>query len=247
MYSRNSFGSYYPVTSLVHKLNPIIKLVNFIIMILLLLLTNSKEIHSFIFIFVLVMVLLSYVPIKYYFNTFYSLRYIYLIIAFICAYLGVDFSTYLVYVSKIVIFVLYLNIIVFTTSPSEMIYSIEKFLDTFNFMNLKVVKAATKINSMLRYYPLYISVKYKTIRAASIRGIQIGFFNIKEKIRLFKRVRMLTKLKNKEITDSAELRLYDINKHRTNYRTNKVGFYDILFLLFHLLLLYVYIDMEGYL
>lgn len=245
MYSRNSFGSYYPVTSLIHKLNPIIKLINFIIMILLMLLTSSKEIHAFMFVFVLIMVLLSYVPIKYYFNTFYSLRYIYLIMAFICAYMGLDFTTYLVYVSKIVIFVLYLNIVVFTTSPSETIYSIEKFLQTFNFLNLKVVKAATKINSIIRYYPLYISVKYKTIKAASIRGIHIGFFNIVEKIKLNKRVLMLTKLHNKEISDCAELRLYDINKHRTNYRTNKVGFYDIIFLLFHLLLLYVYIDMEG--
>ena len=245
MYSRNSFGSYYPVTSLVHSLNPIIKLINFIIMILLLLLTNSKEIHSFLFIFVLVMILLSYVPIKYYFDTFYSLRYIYLIIAFICAYLGLEFTSYLVYTSKLVIFVLYLNIIVFTTSPSETIYSIEKFLSMFNFLNLKVVKAANKINSILRYYPLYINVKYKTLKAASIRGINIGLFDIKEKIKLNKRVRMLTKLKSKEISESSELRLYDINKHRTNYRTNKVGFYDILFLLFHLVLLYIYIDLEG--
>ena len=31
MYSRNSFGSYYPISSTIHKLNPIMKLINFII------------------------------------------------------------------------------------------------------------------------------------------------------------------------------------------------------------------------
>ena len=79
MYSRNYYGSFYPVTSQIHSLNPVVKLINFILMILLLLLTNNKQLHSFMFVFVLVMILLSYVPIKYYFNTFYSLRYIYLI------------------------------------------------------------------------------------------------------------------------------------------------------------------------
>ncbi len=245
MYSNASFGSYYPVNSQIHKLNSIVKLINFIIMILLLILTNSKEIHLFMFIFVLVMILLSYVPIKYYFNTFYSLRYLYLLLAFICAFNNITFSVYLVYVSKIVIFILYLNVIVFTTSPSETIYSIEKFLSLFNFLNLKVVKLATKINNILRYFPLYISVKYKTLKSASIRGINIGLFDIKNKLKLHSRVKKLTKLKNKEIGEYSELRLYDINKHRTNYRTNKVGFYDILFLLFHVVLLYIFCIEEG--
>ena len=245
MYSNASFGSFYPVSSTIHRLNPIVKLINFILMILILLLTSSKEIHSFLFIYVLVTILLSYVPIKYYFNTFYSLRYVYLIIAFICYYLGLDFTTYLVYTSKLVIFVLYLNVIVFTTSPSETIYSIEKFLSLFNIFNLKVVKLATKINNILRYYPLYMNVKYKTLFAASSRGIHIGFFNIIGKLKLHFRVKKLTRLRNKETLEYSELRLYDINKHRTNYRTNKVGFYDILFLVFHLVLLYIYCIEEG--
>ena len=35
MYSRNSFGSFYPVDSSVHRLNPVVKLLNFIVPILL--------------------------------------------------------------------------------------------------------------------------------------------------------------------------------------------------------------------
>ena len=245
MYFRNYYGSFYPVSSSIHKLNPIVKLINFIIMLLLLILSNGREIHLFMFIYVVVIILLSYVPLKYYFNTFYSLRYIYLIIAFICAFMGLSFAGYLIYVSKLIIFVLYLNVIVFTTSPSETIYSIEKFLSLFNIFNLKVVKIATKINNMLRYYPLYIETKYKTLLAASIRGIHIGFFDIKGKLKLHSRIKRLTKIKNEEILLYSELRLYDINKHRTNYRTNKVGFYDILFLVFHLVLLYIYCIEEG--
>lgn len=245
MYFRNYYGSFYPVSSTIHKLNPIVKLINFIIMLLLMILSDSREIHLFMFIYVVVIILLSYVPLKYYFNTFYSLRYIYLIIAFICAFMGLSFMGYLIYVSKLIIFVLYLNVIVFTTSPSETIYSIEKFLSLFNIFNLKVVKLATKINNILRYYPLYMNVKYKTLFAASSRGIHIGFFNIIGKLKLHFRVKKLTRLRNKETLEYSELRLYDINKHRTNFRTNKVGFFDIFFLLFHLVLLFIYCLEEG--
>ena len=245
MFSNTSFGSFYPVNSKIHRLNPIVKLLNFILMILILLLTNNQQIHIFLLIFVFVMILLSYVPIKYYFNTFYSLRYIYIFIAFICYFMGLDLNSYLIYTSKLVIFVLYLNVIVFTTSVSETIYSIEKFLNLFNFLNLKVVKLAVKINNLLRYYPLYLETKNKILLSSSMRGVNIGFFDIKRKIKLHKKVKKLTKVRNEETFLYSELRLYDINKHRTNFRTNKVGFYDILFLVFHLVLLYIYCIEEG--
>ena len=40
MYSRNSFGSYYPINSTIHRLNPVMKLINFVIAILILLLIS---------------------------------------------------------------------------------------------------------------------------------------------------------------------------------------------------------------
>ena len=84
MYSRNSFGSFYPVDSSVHRLNPVVKLFNFIIAILLMILSDSLYINLFLFSLVLCMELLSFVPFKYYFRTFWSLRYIYILIVFIC-------------------------------------------------------------------------------------------------------------------------------------------------------------------
>ena len=90
MYSRNTFGSYYPVNSIVHRLNPIIKLINFIIILVLSIISNSIYINSFILILVFILILLSYVPFKYYIDTIWSLRYIYILIAFICAYFGTN-------------------------------------------------------------------------------------------------------------------------------------------------------------
>ena len=249
MYSRNSFGSYYPVNSTLHRLNPIVKLINFLITILLVILSQSIYINGFILVLVFIMMLLSFVPFKYYFDSVYSLRYVYILIALICFYFKTSLEVCLMYMGKVIIVVEYLNILAYTTSPSESIYAIEKFLSFFNFLYLPVSKAAVKINSILRYLPLYLTVENKAFKASSSRGIDYTNMNIFKRTKVFfkvsSNVRRLTNYHNKQIAECSELRLYDIKKHRTNYRTNNVGFYDIFFMIFHLILFYAYLVEEG--
>ena len=249
MYSRNSFGSYYPVDSCIHRLNPVVKLINFIIIVFIVLLTTSTYINVFMLLLVIIMMLLSFVPFKYYLKTFYSLRYVYVLIMLICYYFNTSLELCLVYMSKAVILVEYLNILSYTTSPSESIYGIEKLLSFFNFLYLPISSFSFKVNSMIRYFPLYLTVKDKTYKASSSRGIDYNHMNIFSRIiysfKTSKNIRRLTKYRNNEISLCSELRLYDVKKYRTNYRTNKVGFYDIFFLIFHVILIYSFLVEEG--
>ena len=249
MYSRNSFGSYYPVHSSIHMLNPVIKLINFLITILLVILSSSLYINGFMFLLVVILMLLSFVPFRYYFNTIWSLRYIYVLIAVICLYFGTTLEVCLMYIAKVIIVVEYLNILAFTTSPSESIYGIEKFLSLFNFLYLPISNISFKINSILRYFPLYLTVEYKAFKASASRGVDYSHLNIFKRIKYFFKVhsniRRLTKNKNKEIESASEIRLFDLQTYRTNFRTNKVAFYDISFLLFHLVLVYAHAVESG--
>ena len=104
MYTRSAFGAYYPVDSVIHSLNSVLKLINFLIVILLLFLTNSLYVVLFILMLVIIMILQSRVPLYNYFNAFYGLRYVYLILAFVCAYFNISFEGYLIYALKIIIF-----------------------------------------------------------------------------------------------------------------------------------------------
>ena len=74
MYSRNSFGSYYPIDSLIHRLNPVVKLINFLLTIILICISSSIYVNSFILVLLFVMLLMSYVPFKFYLNSIWSLR-----------------------------------------------------------------------------------------------------------------------------------------------------------------------------
>ena len=126
MYSRNSFGSYYPIDSAIHRLNPVIKVFNSLIILFLLIFSSSIYINVFMFALVLVMMLLSYVPFKYYLRAIWFMRYIYILIAFIFAYFSLGMQTTLLYILKLIVAVEYLNILAYTTSPSELKYGIEK-------------------------------------------------------------------------------------------------------------------------
>ena len=249
MYSRNSFGSYYPIDSTIHRLNPVIKLVNFIILILLLVLCNSLIIHVFALLLLVIMILLSLVPYRYYFDTFWSLRYLYIIIAFICLYFDKSLEVCFVWLIKLVCVVEYLSLIAYTTSPSESAYGIEKFLSLFNFLFLPVSRFSFKLNSLLRYHPLKLTVEHKTFKIVSSRGFDYYYSNIITRAMLFTRVKgrikKLIKIRNKEIAFCQQLRLFSLKKYRTNYRTNRVGFNDIFFLLFHLVLIYAYLVDGG--
>lgn len=249
MYSRNSFGSYYPISSTIHKLNPVMKLINFVITILVLLLSNNLQINIFVLVLTIIMMLLSYVPFKYYFNTFWSLRYIYLFLIFFLYSLGINFNDTVCYLIKLIVIVEYLNILAFTTSPSQSVYGIERFLSMFNFLMLPVNKIAIKINSILRYFPLLLVVNYKSIKAQSSRGIDYYNSNIFGRIHVFMSLLSnslrLTKAKSKEINYACELKLYNNKMYRTNYQTNRVGFNDLFFFIFHLALLYACVVEKG--
>ena len=249
MYSRNSFGSFYPVDSSVHRLNPVVKLFNFIVTILLIILSDSLYINLFLFSLVLCMELLSFVPFKYYFRTFWSLRYVYILILFICAYFRLSITESLIYIIKLITVAEYLNILAFTTSPSESAYGIEKFLSYFNFLYLPITKFAFKINKMLRYVPLMLTVEYKTLKAEASRGIDYFHSNMFGRMNavgtIYRNILALTKRKSRDIAFASDLRLYNMKRYRTSYRTNRVGFYDLFFTVFHLALVYSYLVQRG--
>ena len=249
MYSRNSFGSYYPINSLIHRLNPVIKLINFVLAIILICLSTSVYVNSFILMLVIIMILMSYVPILFYLNSIWSLRYCYIIIAFLCLYFEKDLSVCMVYMMKFTVVIEYLNLLAYTTSPSENIYGIEKILSFFNFLYLPISKLAFRINYILRFIPLAQEIEFKTFKAASSRGIDYNHSNIFGRmyamLKVHSNIRRLIKNKNKEIRECSELRLFDIKKYRTNYRTNKVNYNDIFFLLFHIGLIVVHLIESG--
>lgn len=251
MYSKNSFGNFYPVDSSIHRLNPVVKFLNFIITIVLIIISMSLKVHIFLFALVAIMTLLSFVPTKFYFKTFYSFRYIYILIAFFCVSLGLDLEITIIYLLKLIIVTECLVLMIYTTSPSELNYGMEKILRIFNIFGLNVSGMVVDITNAIRFIPLVITTESKILKSQSSRGIDYYNSDIFGKtyalFSAYKNVLRLSFKKSKQIRKIEEIRLFNVRKRRTNYRTNKVGFYDLIFFLFHITIVVAYLIEGGYL
>lgn len=249
MYTNNIFGNFYHIKSLMHDINPSIKIICFLISLMLILFTNALIIHIFIFVMIMLMILLTRVPIKNYVKIFYSLRYVYLFILIICGIKEIVFDLMITYILKVIIIFMYISLISYTTSISELSYGIERVLEAFNIFNLRLGNISFTITSILKFYPKYINNLNKCLKAQASRGIDYNHSNIKGRLfayyTSFKPAYLYTTNEIKKTKLECKIRLFNINRKRTNINHNSIGFYDIILLTFHILFVFMYIIESG--
>lgn len=249
MYSRTTLGNYYPVNSIIHKLNSINKFLCFLIFIFVLIFSMSIGLHLFLLGFLVLVMLLSNVPFKFYFNIIYSLRFILILTLFVCLCTTLTLDIYVVILLKIVLLVMEVSILTFTTSPSELSYGIEKFLSPFNWFFLNLSYLVAGIVNMIRFIPMLITNEYKVLKSAESRGIDYKYSNMLSRFYtrrlIFKRVFSITRRTMKDIKTEGNLKLYSHKKYRTNYKVNKFGIYDLLYLLISLSFIIYYLYEKG--
>ena len=249
MYSNISFGNYYPNDSALHRMNPIIKLLNFIITIVLLILSMNLYTNVFLLILVVILMLLSFVPFIFYFNAFYTFRYIYILIFVICFLSGLSLQNSIIYVIKSVIVIEYLLVLVYTTTENELTTSIRKLLFPLRLLFINTRALSIWLTDIIKFFPMYTEVNRKILKSAESRGIKndslIGRFI--SNIKLLKNKIRLTINQIKESKRYEKSKLFSYKKKRINYKRYKLGFYDIIITLFHIGMIIMYLMEKGYL
>ena len=74
MFNKYSIGNYYLKDSIIHKLNPVFKIISLFISIISVLLSNNLIDFISLFIFILIIILLSKIELKIYLKNIYTLR-----------------------------------------------------------------------------------------------------------------------------------------------------------------------------
>lgn len=249
MQSNKYFGSYYPVESSIHKLNPVMKFICLFLFFIPMIGSMSLKLHVVILFFILMLMYSSNVPLRFYFDMLYGLRYIYIIILFALASKGLSLEEALVVLLKVSSIVEYLSLIFYTTSPSELKYGIEKTLSPFNLFNFNLSRVSNIIVSIITFFPLLFTTEYTVLKSASERGLDYFHSDILAKINVirssFKNTLRLTLEKINKIKFASELRMYNIAKFRTNLRTNPVGFIDLLIMAVHIVFIASYVVEVG--
>ena len=245
MLNNITIGKYYPVRSRVHLMNPLSKIICTITFVLMCLFANSMLMNAMLFILVMLMIINSHIPVKYFFKTVRSLRFILLFTIIFNMLLNIYFETTLIMLSRLILLVLYTSILTLTTPPTEITYGLEKFLSPLKVFKVPVNRMALSISIALRFIPTIIDEGNKILKSQACRGIDYNSSNIKDKFVAIKALIVpmfvLTIKRADELADAMEVRLFSIYRKRTNFRQNKWGFYDTYLVSIHVVLMFTLI------
>lgn len=181
-----TLGQYYPVESLIHSLDPRLKLIATINIIVILFIAQGFFAHSLITLFLYLSILVSKVPIKFVLNGIKALSYFIIftlvinlifapgeieIISFWVISITLESLLWAVQTSvRLILLLISSSVLTLTTSPVALTSAIESLLSPFKKINLPVHEIAMMMTIALRFIPTLLEETDKITKAQMARG-----------------------------------------------------------------------------
>ncbi len=240
MLSKIMIGRYYPVNSQIHQMNPLAKILCILLFVVMIFFSYDIKINIIISVLLILMLLNTKVPMKIYIKTIFSIKWLLLFVLIINLILTTDLKVTVITALRLIYIVLYTSVLTLTTPPTEITYGLEKLFSPLRFIGIPVNKMALSISLALRFIPTIIDQGNKIIKSQASRGIDYYNSNLQGKILAIKSliipIFVLSIKKADDLSDAMEVRLYNINDKRNNFRQNRWGLYDTFLVLMHLAL-----------
>lgn len=242
MLNNITLGKYYNKDSIVHRLNPIFKIISLIIMIVSIFFIDSYVDVLMLGTYLLLAIVYSNISIKTYLKNILGIK-IFLIFIFVIDIIFYTNINRIIFdLFKLIFIILYSSILTYTTVITELTYGIEKILSPLSKV-LPVSDIAMVITLTLRYIPSLTHEADRIIRAQKMRGINFDTKNIKEKILSISGILMpmfvMSIRKSNLMADILDIRLYNYGKSKTNYRSNNWRLLDTLLLILNIAILII--------
>ncbi len=238
-------GKYYPITSRIHEMNPVAKVLCTLLYIALIFITNDFFIMTLVFILSILLVELAHLPKKIYKTTIKSLKIILIFMIIIYALLGYNWMDISMMAMRLIGIVLYTTVLTLTTPPNEITYGLNKVFAPLNIIGVPVNKMSLSISLSLRFVPSIIDQANRILKSQASRGVDYSNSKPKGKIIAVKALIYpmfaLTLRKADILAEAMQVRLYNINGKRTNFRQNKWHLFDTFLFLLHAILLGIFI------
>lgn len=248
MLSNKYFGEYYPVDSKIHRLSVFTKLITLLLLIITLLISSSFKLEIVMFFFIFILLYESRVPLRFYFDIIYGLRYLLIILVVLLASKGLTLNEASTLLFKIFNVISYLSLIFYTTSNSELKYGLEKLLNPFNVFNLRISTFINKLVNLINFFPLLLITEREVLISSSIRGLDYFHSDILSRfftsLVSFRNTFRLTKEKLERKKLNNNIKLYSTKTFRTNLRTNKFRFNDLIILVVFIVFIYYGIKVD---
>lgn len=242
-------NKYYNTESIIHNINPLIKIICVLIFTFLCLLSNNL-IFLILLLFLLILIIyVSNVPMNLYIN---NLKFILpmMVFIFIINLIFSNIYSTLLSIIKLILFILYSQILLYTTKPNDITYGLEALLSPLKIFNINTSSIALTISLALRFIPTIFIEADKVIKSQISRGLNLNG-NISEKcdkiISVIFPIFDLSLKRGEDISNVLEMRLYKVDGKRTKYKNSSIREIDVFSLLIHVILIFIFIVLEVFL
>ena len=227
---------YYNTNSIIHNLNPLNKIICILLFTFMVLFTNNILLLLLLVLFVSILVGMSNIDIITYIKSY---KYIipFILFIFIIDLIFSNIEASIISILKLILFVSYSTLILYTTKPNDLTYGLEKFLYPLKIFGVNTNSIALTISLAIRFIPTIFIEGEKVYKSQISRGLTFdGTF--KEKIdKLISLIIPIfnMSLKRSEIVSNAlDIKMYNSNKKRTKYKLDTFSYIDENILLFHM-------------
>jgi energy-coupling factor transport system permease protein len=250
-------GKYLPLNTLMHRLDPRIKIIGLIIAFVAVFLQYGSTQQNFLmygifFVAFLAMMLIGKVS---FLSVFRSLKAIWLMMIFlllinvlvastgsIAFYIG-SFAVYwdgiiktAYIIIRLLLMIMITTILTATTKPLELTFGLEWLMAPLSLIKVPVHMIAMTLSLSLRFIPTLMEETDKIMRAQASRGVDFKEGKLKEKfsavISLVIPLFVSCLIKAGDLADAMESRGYDPKAQRTRYRERKWNFIDTVDIVF---------------
>ena len=230
---------YYNIDSIMHNLNPLNKIICILLFTIMVLITNNILYLLLLVLFMLILIGMSNVSLKEYLKGYkYLLPFILFI--FLIDLLFSNIETSIISILKLILFISYASLILYTTKPNDITYGLSKFLSPLKVLGVDVDSTALTISLAIRFIPTILDEGKRVYKSQISRGLNFDG-SIKEKIdklvSLIIPIFNMSLKKSEVVADTLDTRLYRSNYERTKYKLYNFSFVDENILLFHIFML----------
>ncbi|MDR0738623.1 MAG: energy-coupling factor transporter transmembrane protein EcfT [Oscillospiraceae bacterium] len=242
-----AIGQYFPGNSVLHKIDPRVKILLTIFYTILIFVVDSYVGIAAIGLATFICITLSEVRLITYLGSLKIIGLIALITSLVNLLYGSDekvlFSLYVIKITensvklsilvffRIIFAVLASSQLMFTTMPNDLSHGIERLIMPLKFVKVPVHEIAMMMTISLRFVPILLEESDKIIMARKARGAKLEQGSLKNRIKAFLPVLMLLFVssfrKTNDLATAMDCRCYRGGEGRTKMRVLKLKFLDL--------------------
>ncbi len=240
MLNNITIGRYYHKKSLIHQMNPFIKVLCTFSYVLIVVLFKDFVFLFLLLLFVLLLALMSRVPLYIYGQVLWTLKYFIITIAIFSFLFHDSFTEALFPLFRLILIVFYSSLLTLTTSPNQLAKGLEIFMRPLLLFRVPVKQVSLSFVHAIRFIPVVLDTADNVVRAQKARFINEELSYQKRALNAVQIIQptFLKSFGKAEIISNAMAqRLYNLNKDRTFYDIPKIRFFDVYILAIHLTIL----------